>query len=82
MMITVADAAIRLGVSRQRIGQYIKAGRLAVLRRYGPVRMLDVRQVDSVRRPTGRPRNEKKPTSQPPGRNAPTSAATTNIQRP
>jgi excisionase family DNA binding protein len=60
---TVKDAADHLGVTRARVDQFIRDGRLTVVRTVGPVRML--RKVDVLRlkrKPTGwqkgRPRKE------------------------
>jgi excisionase family DNA binding protein len=59
---TVAEAAKELGVTRWRIGQFIKEGRIRVARWVGPIRLVrtsDVLKLKSQERKAGRPRKKK-----------------------
>lgn len=52
MLLTTTQAAERLGISRYRVHQLIKEGRLPAVR-FGPVWQIDEEAVEAVR---GRPR--------------------------
>jgi excisionase family DNA binding protein len=54
--ITVNEAARTLGISRQRIDQYIREKRLAVVAKAGRERLIDADRLAALRRPWGRPR--------------------------
>jgi excisionase family DNA binding protein len=47
-LITVSEAAKRLGVSRQRVDQYIRDGRLAVAQQYETLRLVRAADIDAL----------------------------------